>query len=74
MWIGRWRTATTWSEIGSPAADISVGYALLLAVQLKLDERFSPAIRAYWERLKARPAFKAAKVAQKQDLSEALSS
>lgn len=56
------------------AADISVGYALLLAVQLKLNERFSPAIRAYWERLKARPAFKAAKVVQKQDLSEALSS
>src|SRR5262249_20788856 len=37
------------------AADISVGYALLLAGQLKLDERFSPAIKAYWERLKARP-------------------
>ena len=56
------------------AADISVGYALLLAGQLKLSERFSPTIQAYWSRLKARPAFIAAKVAQKQDLSEALSS
>ena len=56
------------------AADISVGYALLLARQLKLDAKFSPAIQAYWERLAARPAFKAAKTAQKMDLSEALSS
>jgi len=54
------------------AADISVGYALLLAHFLKLDEAFSPAIKAYWERLKARPAFQAAKTAQKMDLSEAL--
>jgi len=56
------------------AADISVGYALLLAHSLKLDETFSPAIKAYWERLKARPAFQAAKKAQKMDLAEALSS
>jgi len=56
------------------AADISVGYALLLAGQLKLSERFSPAIQAYWARLKARPAFLRAKAAQKKDLSEALSS
>lgn len=56
------------------AADISVGYALLLANQLKLDATFSPAIQAYWRRLKTRPAFLAAKAAQKMDLSEALSS
>ena len=56
------------------AADISVGYALLLAGQLKLDEHFSPAIAAYWGRLKARPAFQAAKAAQKIDLEEALRS
>jgi glutathione S-transferase len=55
-------------------ADISVGYALLLARQLKLDAKFSPAIQAYWARLTERPGFKAAKVAQKMDLSEALSS
>ena len=56
------------------AADISVGYALLLARQLKLDAKFSPAIQAYWTRLSERPAFKAAKAAQKMDLSEALGS
>ncbi|MBW8815660.1 MAG: glutathione S-transferase family protein [Caulobacterales bacterium] len=55
-------------------ADISVGYALLLARQLKLDERFSPAIQAYWARLAARPGFQAAKRAQKMDLEEALKS
>jgi len=54
------------------AADISVGYALLLAHQLKLDERFSPAIKAYWERLKARPGFQAAKRTQKMDFDEML--
>ena len=46
-------------------ADISVAYALLLARQLKLDAKFSPAIQAYWERLAARPGFLAAKAAQK---------
>jgi glutathione S-transferase len=56
------------------AADISVGYALLLARQLKLDDKFSPAIQAYWERLAARPGFQAAKRAQKIDLEEALGS
>jgi glutathione S-transferase len=56
------------------AADISVGYALLLARQLKLDGKFSAAIQAYWDRLSARPAFRAAKTAQKMDLSQALSS
>jgi glutathione S-transferase len=56
------------------AADISVGYALLLARQLKLDAKFSPALQAYWARLAERPAFKAAKAAQKIDLEQALSS
>lgn len=56
------------------AADISVGYALLLANHLGLSESFSPQVKAYWERLKARPAFQAAKRAQKMELSEALSS
>ena len=53
-------------------ADISVGYALLLANHLKLLADVSPAITAYWERLKARPAFQAAKRAQKAELSEIL--
>jgi glutathione S-transferase len=47
------------------AADISVGYALLFAEVLKLDEGFSPAVRSYWSRLKGRPGFQAAKQAQR---------
>ena len=46
------------------AADISVGYALLLAAQLGLDAEFTPAIAAYWARLQARPGFQAAKASQ----------
>ena len=45
-------------------ADISVGYALLLARNLGLDARFSPEVGAYWQRLSARPGFLAAKAAQ----------
>ncbi|WP_353227419.1 glutathione S-transferase family protein [Novosphingobium sp.] len=46
-------------------ADISVGYALLLASQLKLDDGFEPLTRAYWQRLTDRPAYRAARAAQK---------
>ena len=46
------------------AADISVAYALLLAQTLGLDERFSPAIAGYWQRLQGRDGFKRAKAAQ----------
>lgn len=49
------------------AADISVGYALLLATTLGLSERFSPAVAAYWARLQERPAFQRAKAAQGAD-------
>ena len=49
------------------AADISVGYALLLARSLKIDAGFPPAVTAYWERLRARDGFKRAKAAQKND-------
>jgi glutathione S-transferase len=56
------------------AADISVGYALLLADFLKLSERFSTAVADYWARLRARPAFQAAKRAQKIEFAELLSS
>jgi len=45
-------------------ADISVGYALLLAAQLGLDVEFTPTVAAYWARLQARPAFQAAKASQ----------
>jgi glutathione S-transferase len=50
-------------------ADISVGYALLLAKSLKIDNGFPPAVAAYWTRLKAREGFGRAKAAQKGNLS-----
>ena len=46
------------------AADISVGYALLLAETLGLHERFSPAVAVYWARLQDREGFQRAKAAQ----------
>ncbi|MGJ7602748.1 glutathione S-transferase family protein [Variovorax sp. LT1R20] len=46
------------------AADVSVGYALLLAQHLELAGRFTPSVAAYWDRLQARPGFKAAMSAQ----------
>ena len=46
------------------AADISVGYALLLAEHLGLLENSAPQTAAYWDRLQGRPAFQAAKAAQ----------
>ncbi len=39
------------------AADVSVGYALLLAEHLGLSAQFSPAVAAYWARLQQRPAY-----------------
>jgi glutathione S-transferase len=55
------------------AADVSVGYALLLANFLGLANGLNRAIVDYWQRLSARPAFQAAKRAQKIDLEAALS-
>jgi len=46
------------------AADICVGYALLLAAQLGLSAEFTPQTAVYWARLQARPAFQAAKASQ----------
>lgn len=40
------------------AADISVGYALMLAEDLGLEDQFQPAVRAYWSRLKERDAYR----------------
>ena len=54
------------------AADISVGYALLLANHLKLSVRFTPAVADYWSRLNTRQAFQAAKRVQKGDLATEL--
>lgn len=48
------------------AADISVGYALLLAHQIELQDRIDPVILSYWERLSRRDGFKRAKQAQER--------
>jgi len=48
------------------AADISVGYALLLAHRIGLQDRIDPVILAYWERLSRRDGFKRAKQAQER--------
>jgi len=45
-------------------ADISVGYALMLAEYLELAGRFTPAVAAYWKRLRERSAFRRALDAQ----------
>jgi len=52
------------------AADIAVGYALLLAEHLGLTEQFTPNIRAYWDRLQDRPAFQRALARQQQAARE----
>lgn len=52
------------------AADISVGYALLLAQTLGLHERFSPAVAGYWARLQERDGFKRAKAAQGESVPD----
>lgn len=46
------------------AADVSVGYALLLAQHLGLAERFTPSVAAYWQRLRQRGAYVRAMDAQ----------
>lgn len=46
------------------AADISVGYALMLADYQGLEPQFPPAVRAYWQRLQSRAGFQRALVAQ----------
>ncbi len=52
------------------AADVSVGYALMLAEMLKLSARFTPAIAAYWQRLSQRPAFLSALQVQERAARE----
>jgi len=42
------------------AADVSVGYALMLADDIGLKQRFKPATLAYWQRLQAREGFQRA--------------
>jgi glutathione S-transferase len=42
------------------AADVSVGYALLLAQHLGLSGAFTPAVQAYWDRLQCRQGYQRA--------------
>lgn len=42
------------------AADISIGYALLLAQRLELSQHFGPSVAAYWLRLKQRDGYRRA--------------
>jgi len=49
------------------AADVSVGYALMLAEQLAISERFQPGVTAYWRRLQARSSFRQALQRQHQE-------
>ncbi|MES2153022.1 MAG: glutathione S-transferase family protein [Pseudomonadota bacterium] len=52
------------------AADVSVGYALFLAEFLDLTSRFTPAVLAYWERLRTRPGFVRALQSQQRAATE----
>jgi glutathione S-transferase len=51
------------------AADISIGYALLLATRLGLAEQFTPEAADYWARLSARPGYRRAREAQQAALA-----
>lgn len=48
------------------AADVAVGYALMLAAMLDLAPQFPEAVARYWDRLQARPAFGRAQEAEHQ--------
>lgn len=48
------------------AADVSVGYAMLLAEHLGLKPRFTPAVLTYWERLRERNGFRQALASQER--------
>jgi glutathione S-transferase len=46
------------------AADIAVGYALLLGTSIGLDREFPERVRRYWAALQTRPAYRRAQQAQ----------
>ena len=50
-------------------ADISVGFALMLAEFIGLDAKFSPAVADYWQLLKERDGFRRAITRQDADPS-----
>lgn len=41
-------------------ADVCVGYAVMLALSLEIDDVLTPNIKRWWEQISARPAFKRA--------------
>lgn len=49
------------------AADISVGYALMLARSIGLDAEFAPQVNAYWTRLSSREGFVRALARQERE-------
>lgn len=51
-------------------ADISVGYALMLATHLGIESKMTPAVAAYWTRLKSRAGFLKAFESQQQAARE----
>jgi len=51
------------------AADVSVGYALMLAEFARIGDGGSAPVAAYRERLQARPAFARAKAAQRREVA-----
>ena len=52
-------------------ADVSVGYALLLASFLKLHDQFGPNVTAYWQRLQQREGYQRARAAQQRAAEQA---
>ncbi|WP_198084121.1 glutathione S-transferase family protein [Variovorax sp. E3] len=48
------------------AADVSVGYALMLGDYLDLSESFTSSVTAYWKRLQQRTAYQHAMVVQEE--------
>jgi len=51
-------------------ADITVGYALMLAEILGMSGEFGPNVAAYWARLKSRPAYARALAVQMQAMAD----
>lgn len=52
------------------AADVSIGYALMLAEQLDLEPSLPVAVRNYWSRLQQRAGFRRALAAQERAAGE----
>ncbi|HEY0203157.1 MAG TPA: glutathione S-transferase family protein [Acetobacteraceae bacterium] len=50
-------------------ADISIGYALLLASKIGLDAQFKPDVADYWTRLRTRPGYLRTQAAQERALA-----